>query len=73
MGSLTGPHSPRRGKDGTREEVIEKFRDWIKDQDLLMQEIESLRGKTLGCWCSPQPCHGDVIVKILEETNEALD
>lgn len=61
------------GKDGTREEVIEKFRDWIKDQDLLMQEIESLRGKTLGCWCSPQPCHGDVIVKILEETNEALD
>ena len=61
------------GKDGTREEVIEKFRDWIKDQDLLMQEIESLRGKTLGCWCSHQPCHGDVIVKSLEETNEALD
>ena len=65
------------GKDGTREEVIEKFRDWIKDQDLLMQEIESLRGKTLGCWCCQTPsyyvegmkmiCHGEVLMEIINE------
>jgi hypothetical protein len=27
--------------------------------------IEPLRGKTLGCWCKPLPCHGDVIVELL--------
>lgn len=55
------------GKDGTREEVIEKFEQYIRSSDLI-NDIEELRGKTLGCWCSPKPCHGDVLIKILEET-----
>ena len=25
----------------------------------------SLRGKKLGCWCKPDPCHGDVIIDYL--------
>lgn len=28
--------------------------------------LEPLRGKVLGCWCKPLPCHGDVIVELLE-------
>ena len=23
--------------------------------------VEGLRGKTLGCFCKPKPCHGDII------------
>lgn len=34
--------------------------------------VEELRGKILGCWCSPEPCHGDVIVKYLEGGLEKL-
>jgi hypothetical protein len=30
--------------------------------------LEPLRGKRLACWCSPQPCHGDIIVEMLEHT-----
>lgn len=55
------------GVDGTRAEVIKKFEDWIREQPHLLADIEELRGKRLGCWCAPKPCHGDVLVKILTE------
>jgi len=36
--------------------------------------LEPLRGKRLGCWCKPLPCHGDVIVELLGEPDpEATD
>ncbi len=57
----------RIGRDGTREEVIEKFRVWLPKQAWLMDMIEQLRGKRLACWCKPEPCHGDVYVEILEK------
>lgn len=28
-------------------------------------DLEPLRGKTLACWCAPEPCHGDVIAELL--------
>ncbi len=28
--------------------------------------VLSLKGKILGCWCKPLACHGDVIVEYLE-------
>ena len=57
----------RIGRDGTREEVIAKYREWIKTQPDLLRDIPSLKGKTLGCWCKPQACHGDVLAQLAEE------
>ena len=31
----------------------------------LYQSLPELRGKTLACWCKPNPCHCDVLVHIL--------
>lgn len=31
-------------------------------------DLEPLRGCRLACWCHPLPCHGDVIVELLEES-----
>ena len=28
--------------------------------------VLQLKGKVLGCWCKPLPCHGDVIVDYLD-------
>jgi hypothetical protein len=55
------------GKDGNRNEVIEKFATYFI-QSGLVNEIEELRGKTLGCHCRPQRCHLDIIVEELERT-----
>lgn len=51
----------RIGVDGTREEVIQKYRRWVRDQPLPFDE---LRGKNLGCYCHPHPCHGDVLMEL---------
>ncbi|MHB8407806.1 MAG: DUF4326 domain-containing protein [Acidiferrobacterales bacterium] len=29
-----------------------------------MSALGELRGKVLGCWCSPQACHGDVLEEL---------
>ncbi len=52
------------GRDGTRQEVIAKYRAWIVDQPELMAALGELRGKVLGCFCAPRPCHGDVLAEL---------
>jgi len=59
------------GKDGTREEVIQKYKEWISQQPELLADLPSLKGKVLGCWCKPQACHGDILAKLTEEISHA--
>ena len=61
------PKSLAETKVATREEAIEKYREWIKTQPELLASLEELRGKTLGCWCAPKACHGHVILELLGE------
>lgn len=57
----------RTGIDGTRDQVIEKYRQWILTQPELMDSLNELEGKTLGCWCdSTQNCHGRVLIDLLK-------
>ncbi len=58
------------GKDGTRAEVIEKYERWLHAQPQLLDAIGELAGKTLGCWCAPQACHGDVLARLGAQAHE---
>ena len=59
------------GRDGTREEVIVKYKDWLlNDNPELLRDIHELKGKVLGCWCSPKACHGDVLVELVNKIGE---
>ena len=49
------------GKDGTREEVIKKYAAYIWKNESLMADLPELYGEELGCYCSPEICHGDVL------------
>lgn len=49
------------GKDGSREDVIHKYCEYLASSGLI-DHVKELRGKDLVCWCSPQACHGDVLV-----------
>lgn len=66
--SIFGNHF-KIGIDGNREEVIEKYRAYfykrLESDRHFKLEVLSLRGKVLGCFCKPLPCHGDVIVEYL--------
>jgi len=63
----------------TREECIDAFREWINGTNYtdieperrkwVLDKMELLRGRSLGCFCKPQSCHGDVYVEMLEGKN----
>lgn len=57
----------RVGIDGDRAEVIKMYEAYIRSSPELMARLGELEGKTLGCFCRPKRCHGDVLVKLLRE------
>ncbi len=50
------------GPDGTRAQVIEKFRESVRGREAEIRK--ELHGRHLICWCKPKPCHGDVLLEI---------
>jgi len=53
------------GKDGTREEVIEKYRIKVLNTTMYVGHyLDELKGKDLICWCAPLPCHADVLLEL---------
>lgn len=56
---------PYRHRD--REHALFLYRQWLKGRlEIEPDFLEPLRGKTLACWCTPLPCHGDIILEMLE-------
>lgn len=65
------------GRDGDRDEVIEKYRRWLAGEITVpdrtpptAEEISALRDKVLGCWCAPRACHGDVLAALADQQQE---
>jgi hypothetical protein len=58
------------GRDGNRQEVIDKYEAWIRSQPEIMKTVKKLKGKVLGCWCKPAACHGDVLARIANEEDK---
>jgi hypothetical protein len=54
------------GKHGSRDEVVTAYRNWIQGRSDLLNLVHTLRGKSLGCWCAPLPCHGDVLAELAD-------
>ena len=52
---------------GSAEIVVEKYRKYLLDRQDLLDSLDELKGKTLGCWCKPGVCHGDVLVELIEQ------
>jgi hypothetical protein len=53
------------GRDGDRGEVIRKYEAWLRARPAMMERArQELRGKVLACWCAPQACHGDVLLRV---------
>lgn len=54
----------------TREEAIEKYKEWLYSQPELINKVKTeLKNKILGCWCKPLSCHGDILLEIANEEN----
>lgn len=51
------------GRDGSREEVLRKFRSYAIRR-FTTEDFLELLGQRLGCFCHPLPCHGDVLAEL---------
>jgi len=49
------------------DEILQKYRSHVLARPQLLKSIPELYGKTLGCWCKPKPCHGDVLIDLVKE------
>lgn len=42
-----------------------KYRRYLMSSPELLADLHQLKGKVLGCWCKPGPCHGDILVSLV--------
>ena len=59
------------GKVHKRNDVVEQYRAYalerIRKDPVFTAAVLALRGKTLGCWCAPERCHGQVLAELCED------
>ncbi|MCP2259680.1 protein of unknown function (DUF4326) [Streptoalloteichus tenebrarius] len=50
-----------------REAMVRHYREWLAEhRELERRARTELKGRALGCWCAPQPCHADVLAELVE-------
>ncbi len=64
-------HPKRKHDPEERQRVVEEYRQYLLKSPALLARLPELEGKVLGCWCkfpgaADVPCHGDVLVELLE-------
>lgn len=61
-GSIWG--NPFRAGDTA--DVLTRYRQHVLDSPELVAQLPTLRGRTLGCWCYPNPCHADFLAELAD-------
>lgn len=52
------------GRDGDRREVIAKHEAWLRRQHHILRRLGDIRGLDGVCFCAPQACHLDLVVRL---------
>ena len=58
--------NPYSVKKYGREECLKKYKEYVLNNKELMSSLHELEGGVLGCWCHPEPCHGDILIALCE-------
>ena len=61
----------------SRKKKIEMFEKWLLSElengSITKSELANLFGKDLVCFCSPKPCHGDILRKYIIQSYYELN
>jgi hypothetical protein len=60
--------NPYSVKKYSSNKCLTRYENYIKNSDLI-NDLDELNGKILGCWCKPHKCHGDILIKLLNESH----
>lgn len=64
-------HNPFSAKKYGREKCLEMYREYITSkirENPELYDLSELKGKILGCWCSPEKCHGDILLELIKSS-----
>jgi hypothetical protein len=61
------------GRDGDRDEVVTKFTQWFLMDSGLLGDLDELVGKDLVCWCAPERCHAEILLRLAELVKEGRE
>ena len=59
-------HNPFSVKKYSLEKSLELYKEHITTSGL-KHDLKELKGKTLGCWCKPNQCHGDILLEMYKK------
>ena len=59
--------NPFSVKKWGREGSIKRYEEKLRGKPELLACLPELEGKILACWCKPKACHGDVLLRLIEE------
>lgn len=72
------------GEKHDRGSTLPLYREWLREQwaqgpanparkelEWLISQVQAGKDVGLGCWCKPEPCHGDVIKEVIEQIIES--
>ncbi|MEI6880393.1 MAG: DUF4326 domain-containing protein [Bacteroidota bacterium] len=51
----------------SKEEALSKYKEYVLNSPELMESLDELDGKVLGCFCKPELCHGDVLLELIAQ------
>ncbi len=57
---------PNAIKCQTRDEAVARYKEWLLTKPELLKRLPELKGKILGCWCSPNHCHGHILAEMAD-------
>ena len=49
------------------DESLELYKSHIENDQELVKLLPTLKNKTLGCWCKPNKCHGDILIELINK------
>jgi Domain of unknown function (DUF4326) len=49
---------------------LELYKYYIQKNPELLEQLDELEGKVLGCFCKPASCHGDILKELLERRSK---
>lgn len=47
-----------------RTKAIKLYEESLLGDTKLLDTVNELQGKNLGCWCAPRPCHGEILHRL---------
>ena len=61
-------HNPFPVKKYGLDTCLQKFKEYIVNNKDLMDQLNELDGKELGCWYVPDhKCHGHILIELIEQ------